>query len=119
MSKENNNLIFGNLTTFAKAFPEINDLKIQITESVGNDNINQIIINKKNFRENIKCSKSGCFEGGVEIGNIVREMIYKKLKEKEDSFVCKGKISSPKGQRIYGNGKCWNQFDYKIVLDYK
>lgn len=48
----------------------------------------------------------------------MREMIYKKSEKEEDSFICKGKIGSPKGRRIYGNGKCWNQFDYKIVIDY-
>jgi len=112
------NFVFATKTTFEKAFPQIKDISVEITESgVGvYHGHGTSHYNKHNLGEYINCSNSLCYNGGFSIGTIIREMVYKKEQEREGTAICQGNEGSPKGRRIYR--KCLNLFTYKIYIDY-
>lgn len=109
--------VFSTKTTFEKAFPQIKDISVVVTESgvgvYGND---LSYYNKQHLGEYIKCSNSLCYNGGFSIGHIIRDMVHNKEVDKESSKLCQGNEGSPKGRRIYR--KCLNIFKYKIHIDY-
>jgi hypothetical protein len=113
------NFLFGEKVTFDKAFPQIEDLEVEVKES--GDNINtsrSYFYSKKSFPgEFIDCSNSLCYNGGFSIGKILREMVRSNTKELSTTKDCRGYEGSPKGRRRYGN--CHNQFEIKITIKYK
>ena len=111
------NFVFSSKTTFEKAFPQIKDISVVVTEmGTGVRGNYSRSYNKHYLSEYINCSNSLCYNGGFSIGSIIRDMVYKKEIDKEGSEMCQGNEGSPKGRRIYR--KCVNIFKYKIHIDY-
>ena len=112
--------VFAKKAPFDEAFPEIEDLKVEITESGEgvSEWSHKRIYTKKYFPgEYIDCSNSLCYNGGVSIGSILRGMVVSKQTTLEDSKLCQGSEGSPKGRRIYR--KCLNSFKIKVEIKYK
>jgi hypothetical protein len=114
------NLVFGRKVTFDEAFPQIEDLKVEVIES-GHGIIGQ---SRKSFYrkqyfpgEYINCSNPLCYNGGFSIGSILREMVSNKQTELETTESCQGYEGSPKGRRKYKG--CLNFFKIKISIKYK
>lgn len=113
-------LVFGNKVTFNEAFPEIEDLRVEV-EQLGNGvtELNRIqVYNKEYFPgEFIDCKNPLCYNGGFSIGYILRDMVRKGETEFETSIICQGYEGSPKGRRKYG--ECMNLFKIKVSIQYK
>lgn len=105
--------IFGELTTFTNAFPEIKNIQVTVFETGRNVSPMQpAILEKDNFREEIKCSNLACISGGLHIGSIVRTMVISKQTELEiTDYKCEGVEKQV-------NKICWNFFTYKIEIEY-
>lgn len=118
---KNSNFVFASKTdSFDKAFPNIEDVKVELKE-YGED-VDQWSHNRTYSKqyfpgEYIDCSNKLCYNGGISIGSIIRDMIYNKQTEFETSKLCQGHEGSPKGRRIYR--KCLNSFELKVSLKYK
>lgn len=108
-------------SSFSKAFPEIEDLVVEIVETgngVLGHGLNRSIYGRSNFPgEFVNCSNPSCYNGGIRIGQLVRNMGYDRTEKWEDSFVlCQGYEGSPKGRRRYRS--CLNRFSVKIEITY-
>jgi hypothetical protein len=113
------NLVFARKATFAEAFPEIDEIRVVVTESgegVYRD-MNKRSYDKRTVSEFVNCSNPLCYNGGVRLGSIIHEMNIKKETYKEDHFKCQGYEGSPKGRRVYRD--CFNFFTVSIDIQYK
>ena len=129
------NYLLSNKISFTEAFPEIEDIFIEVKEfessmikpekdeewerAMGSYSSYPRIhrFSKNHFPgENINCSNALCFNGGFSIGSIVRTMLGKKETFKEGIGHCKGYVGSPKGKRKYRD--CSHQFEYKVAIKY-
>jgi len=127
--------IFQKKMSFSEAFPQIDNISIEIKEYENgirsdkekdfwnkiSNSISYPHINKYSISytpgEYIDCSNSLCYNGGFSIGEIIRSMIRRNEEVREDSILCQGYEGSPKGRRKYGD--CPHEFDYKIIIKYK
>jgi len=113
-------LVFVKKVPFDEAFPEIEDLKIEVEEwGDGVDELNgKSIYQKQNFPgEYIDCSNPFCYNGGFSIGKIIHKMYRNKQTELETTELCQGYEGSPKGRRKYR--RCLNSFKIKVSIKYK
>lgn len=114
------NFVFGKKVSFAEAFPQIDNLVIEVEER-GHDIWKGG--NKKTYGidylpgEYINCSNPLCYNGGFSIGEILRDMVNNKKTEMETSEICQGYEGSPKGRRIYR--RCHNLFRIKVSMSFK
>ena len=120
------NPFLGKKCSFDEAFPEIDTIRVEYTESgvgaystryKGNEAYQRVLGEKCHISEYINCSNPLCYNGGIHIGQVLREMVYNQETQKEDSKICQGNEGSPKGRKIYR--KCYNYFQYKITISYK
>jgi len=113
------NFVFGEKVTFAEAFPELDDWKIEVEETDTGVNVRS----KKTYEkpdapgEFVNCTQDLCVNGGVRVGFTLHEMIRKRETEKEFSEICQGYWGSPKGRKKYR--PCPSLFRVKIWLKYK
>ncbi len=106
--------------SFDKAFPEIEDIKVEVTESgEGTTQANrERIYRKQTFPgEYTDCHNPMCYNGGFSIGEIIRDMIRNKQAELTTYKMCQGYEGSPKGRRRYRS--CVNSFDINVTIKYK
>ncbi len=114
------NFVFAKKVGFDEAFPEIEDLTVEVEESGHGiyEWNHKRSYGKHNFPgEYIDFSNPLCYKGGFSIGSILREMVRNKQTELETLELCQGNEGSPKGRRIYR--KCANFFKIKVSIEYK
>lgn len=117
--------LFGKTTSFSKAFPEILDISVKVLEDAYGMGV---VRREEKYRwryysksnppgEFTDCSNPLCYNGGVAIGSIIRNMTFSRQTEYEETRMCQGHEGSPKGRKRYG--PCDNSFRVKIALTYK
>jgi hypothetical protein len=110
--------LFSKKTTFEKAFPEVRNIVVNVTET--GDGLYRGERNhhytKSTIGEYINCSNRSCYNGGFRIGDILRDMILSRENDRKGTDVCQGNEASQKGRRIYR--KCLNEFSFTIHIDY-
>jgi len=116
------NLLFRRKGTFEEAFPQIEDITIEVEETDfgmagSGPNSRFTKDNIKYMGEYVDCSNPLCYNGGVAVGSLIKDMIYSKQPELETTEICKGYEGSPKGRRKYGD--CLHMFKVKIQIKYK
>jgi hypothetical protein len=122
---DRSNRVFGNLTTFEKAFPTIEVATISYYE-VGKG-AHAFVIGESQrrtfgegapFREGLfRCSNPRCRRGGYEVDDSVYEMVREKSTEKVFERRCPGDEGSPKGRRR--GDRCRNALHYPLRIKYK
>jgi len=110
---------FGREASFEEAFPEIEKLSIEVTESeAGFHNFHKTSYDKEHPPgEFINCSNPVCYGGGFRIGMILSEIVRKKQTELNDSACCGGYEGSAKGRKRYRS--CVHYFQFSIKIKYK
>lgn len=108
----------GEKTTFEKAFPEIEDIRVIVEEyedfmSEGKKRY----YSKANAGEYIDCSNPVCYNGGFNLGQIIRNMVISHQTKLETTEYCQGYEGSPKGRKKYG--PCEHYFKVNIEIKYK
>ena len=115
------NYVFSKKVPFLEAFPEIDDFRIEVSESPdmiwGGQARARTYTKESPPGEFVDCTNSLCYSGGVSIGEILREMISKRKADLEVSKGCRGYEGSPKGRRKYRS--CMHSFGIKVTLKYK
>jgi len=109
------NYVFAKKVPFEQAFPQIEDLRVEIEESLYGSKKQAARYEKDGLEEYFDCSNILCHGGGISIGGIIRKMVQKNETHFEDIDICVGHEASPKGRRIYR--KCMHSF--KVVIDIK
>ncbi len=125
----NSEHFFSNLSskvTFSEAFPEINDIKVEVIET-SEPKTNEMlkeekyqknkVIYEKLIGEFIDCSNKFCYNGGFSIGEIIREMVSIKQTLIEGHLKCQGYEGSAKGKRRYRS--CVHCFYFHVEIKYK
>ena len=112
------NFLFGRKVSFNEAFPEIEDVTVDI-EEVGYvaQYKGKRTYHKGSMDEYIDCSNPLCYNGGVSIGAILREIVRGKQTELTTSKMCQGYEVPPKGRRRIRD--CVNVFAVKVSIKYK
>lgn len=116
--------LLGKTTSFGEAFPMIEDLRVVVTEY--GDDVRGIMGDygeRKHYfsidhppGEYVDCSNEICYNGGVRVGQYLRQMVRQGETEGEFSDFCQGDEGSPKGQNKYG--PCDHRFETEIELTY-
>ncbi len=112
--------LFGEPTTFEKAFPEIKNISIEFNQrgyGVYNEESKRRITDSRDIGEYLNCNNSSCQRGGFAIGQEIREMVRSKETEREKLLICEGDEGSPKGRKI--GRRCINHINVKIKIKYK
>lgn len=117
--KDSSYVFSSKTSSFDKAFPEIDSIKVEVEQS--GDGVSEwnrkSTYNKEHFPgEYIDCKNPLCYNGGFSIGEIIRNMIMNKKTSLKDSKLCQGSEGSAKGRRIYR--KCLNFFKVDVNLKY-
>ncbi|MBC8492913.1 MAG: hypothetical protein H8D43_03930 [Chloroflexi bacterium] len=105
---------------FEEAFPQIEDLRVEVTESddmLEGGGCVRVYTIKDPPGEYIDCSNPLCYNGGFSIGPILRDMVRKGETERETTKRCQGYEGSPKGRRKYK--LCWIWFKIKVFVKYR
>src|ERR1017187_6946981 len=113
----NKNNPFVPKTNFEGAFPNIQDVTVEVTETDDNGRESRGTYWKDNFGQYINCSNSQCYNGGFDIGSAISSLYFRKLTEGEGNTDCQGYEGSPKGKRK--GYPCEHKFHYKIHIVYK
>ena len=103
--------------SFSEAFPEIEDIQIELSEEGKeiNDYDRTFFFNMRNPPgEYADCHNPHCYNGGIRIGQILRHMVATGKSDYSASERCQGYEGSPKGRRKYGS--CDNWFSLKVRL---
>jgi site-specific DNA-adenine methylase len=112
--------VFVHLAPFEKVFPDLEDVKIEYTETGDFEYFDPRyqsrtkIHSVKSQGGLIRCSNPSCRQGGYEMDFDIHDMIREGVSERSGHKICAGSEGSPKLRRIYR--KCLNSIDYKITL---
>lgn len=110
--------VFSKKVTFKEAFPEIDDINVEVKESGdGTYGDGKSCYGKGHIGEYINCSNRICYNGGFSIREVIRDMVRKEETETKTTKYCQGYEGSPKGRRKYRS--CMNNFKIKVSIKYK
>lgn len=91
------NFVFSEKADFATAFPTIESATVEVIESdYGNDKHRYWSPSQGEF---IDCSNTLCYNGGVSVGAVLRQMVREGASEGVFNKLCQGYEGSPKGRR--------------------
>ena len=111
--------LLGEKTTFAKAFPRIEDIRVEVAET--GDGVpphrKKCLYGMSTAGEYIDCSNPMCFNGGFCLGQLIRFMVEQRKTDDSLALHCQGYEGSPKGRKKYG--PCFNYFEANIHIEYK
>ncbi len=112
------NFVFADKVSFDEAFPEIEDVVVEVKEP-GNilRRESKGIHRKPYLGEYIDCSNPLCHNGGFSIGTILREMVRDRQTELETYKICQGAEGSRKGRRKYRD--CMNFLEIRVSIKYR
>jgi hypothetical protein len=113
---------FAQKVSFEEAFPQITALSVEVDED-GNGVVKSTYMStkqhydKESCQKFVDCSNRLCYNGGVDIGSIIRKMVRDHTTDHEVTKFCQGYEGSPKGRKRYR--PCTNGFDIKVKITYK
>ena len=100
------------------AFPEIEDIRVEVKETGEGCNWNSpIVLEKEQLGSAIDCHNPRCFGGGFPVARVVQQMVRTRQGELKISRRCQGYEGSPKGRRKARD--CYNRFEVVIFIKYK
>jgi len=121
MSFEPPVLFFGETTTFDKKFPQIADISVRVIEIIPDILHPQEIPTSYSGIHTVpprhSCRNLKCNGGGVDINQIIEEMVSNKETIYDKKRMCHGRKTSPKGRKDYGG--CGHDFLVNIKIVYK
>ena len=112
-------LFRGEPTSFEKAFPNVETLRIEVwTERIWENSDRPHIYNQDNIVPVINCTNPRCYGGGLNIQEMLRyQVIDLRLTKYEGRRSCTGYEGSPKGRRR--TGSCDTSYRIAVEVTYK
>jgi len=111
------NLLFAQKVPFAEAFPEIEALKVEVNVSEAGSGGSNRRYSEDTLGEYVDCHNPLCFNGGLSLGAILRDMVRGRETSRDGSDLCQGYEGSPKGRRKYR--ECLWFFRWKVEVQYR
>jgi len=103
--------IFSGQTTFQEAFPEVKTVDVIVKESgPGNQGLGERRYNRLTFREYLSCSNVACTGRAVSLGEILRDLITRRLTGIHLHRACEGHLEK--------GGACPNGFDIQMAVTF-
>ena len=75
------------------------------------------IIHKEAVREYVDCNNPSCFEGGISLGNVLREMVAGRQEEFIGTSFCTGQEGDPEEPGLHPS--CATRFEIEAVLRFR
>jgi hypothetical protein len=104
------------VTSFADAFPSVKHAIIEV-EEVEPTQTETRHLTEMTVSEYVNCSNPFCYNGGVRVGSLIRELVRKGQSEGTVTSMCRGYEGSPKGRRK--DRDCTHIFTVHVLLKYK
>jgi hypothetical protein len=114
------NFAFATNGPFSEAFPTIEEARIEVEETDFGEPLRTHHENSKHggIGEFVDCSNPMCYNGGVNVADVLRHMVRENLTEYETgNQSCQGYEGSPKGRKKHRN--CLHGFNVKAWITYK
>lgn len=108
---------FAENTTFARAFPQVAELRVDVQETDAGSPVRKRIYTGSELGEFVNCSNDLCYNGGVRMGEVIRSMVSNGDTEAAGSSFCQGYEGSPKGRKRYR--RCLHGFSWTAQIKYK
>lgn len=111
---------FSRKVGFQEAFPTVEEVKVEVEETEYGQSVLTHYHDSTigTLGEYVNCTNPSCYNGGVRIGDILRQMVAKNLTEHESALIfCQGYEGSPKGRKRYRS--CRHSFKVKARIKYK
>jgi hypothetical protein len=117
--------VFVEKVSFEKAFPQIERVRVEYKEQgrgidrlLGDDRtrVREHPSEHDDFGEYINCSNPICYNGGFNIGEILREMVRGRETRREFTKGCQGYEGSPQGRKRYRH--CITFFKGVVTITY-
>ena len=75
------------------------------------------IIHKEAVREHVDCNNPVCYNGGISLGNMLREMVAARQEEFIGTSFCTGQEGDP--EELGPHPSCQTRFEIEAVLRYR
>ncbi|SRR4030042_2765009 len=113
--KKKGGLVFGRLTTFDEAFPEIESVEVWVEQF--NSNWKSYFSKERSNPpgEEVGCHNPLCHNGGFYVGGILRDMVLKRETWRKETSLCAGRERMSRGHFR----PCLNSFKYEIKITYR
>jgi len=109
---------FGGKVPFSQAFPQLEKAEVHVkTFDQWLGQTKTWFRNQDYLGEFFDCDNHLCYNGGFNIGEVLRAMVRERQEELSGTASCQGYEGSPKGRRKYG--RCFRRFEYTVKLTYK
>lgn len=109
----------GELTTFAKAFPDVKSVRVSAIET--GDGIRgasrEHRMSATSIQPEIRCSNPLCKRGGVALEQRLQLLVSERKARDEWDESCQGDEGSPAGRKI--GRPCLNRFHVNVEIEYK
>ncbi|MGD0171437.1 MAG: hypothetical protein ABSB81_04845 [Halobacteriota archaeon] len=106
---------FGPEVSFQEAFPDIDDICVELQENLHEKK--HYWLAKNSIGEVVPyCSNRLCHDGGFELGPLIRDMYAKKEVEREDLLICPG--HEHMGSR-WNTRRCVNYCTVRVSIKYR
>ena len=111
---------FGSKAPFDEAFPQIEDILVEVQESLhAAPVIRTSNLDKRTISEFVNCGNSRCYNGGFSVGNVIREMVRDGKTEHETELtICQEGGGPPRGRKQI-HGSCYHFFKAKVMIKYR
>ena len=107
----------GTTSQFRNAFPEIESFQATVLETDAfGDERTMHYSQAHNTGEYVNCSNRLCYNGGFQLGDLLRGMTFGRETHKDFDLFCQGYEGSPKGRVKYGS--CDHHFKVAVDITY-
>lgn len=116
---EKTKFVMSKKVLFKEAFPQIADIEATVTQpgrGLGGYDSSRTLTKTNPPGEYEDCNNPECCNGGVRIGEMLREMVENRQTQREFETFCPGYEGSPKGRRKYR--RCGAEFKVRIKITY-
>ncbi len=107
----------GEKVTFEEAFPDIEELMVEVRERYGEFIGPKHRFSKKNVKPKMECSNPNCYQSGLDIQSILRELVSVRETDYGSTELCHPLDTEKKG----GSGfkRCNHFFEIVVHIEYK
>lgn len=102
---------------FTQAFPTVKSVIVDVEEREIGEEPRRRRFTEHDLSEYVNCSNRLCYNGGVDVGDVLRRAVEKRETEFTFSRACQGYEGSPKGRRRYR--ECMHRFVVTARVEYR